>query len=259
MQDRSEELLELVGLYPDQYRAKYPNQLSGGEAQRVGVARALAANPPVLLMDEPFGAVDPLNREALQTEFRTIQQKLKKTVVFVTHDLDEAIRIADRVILMQAGEVIQDDSPERLLAYPKNRFVRNFVGSDRALKRLSRFTVKDYMHEAHSLRMRDNLSGSEIDERLAIRHFWVIDENGFLRGWIDMNDAEPGVEVREYMSQVKPVEIGIGIHSSMKDALSRMMGQGIKEVPVLDGNWQLVGAISLSDIERITEKGDFSW
>ena len=259
MQDRSEELLELVGLYPEQYRAKFPNQLSGGEAQRVGVARALAANPPVLLMDEPFGAVDPLNREALQSEFRAIQQKLKKTVVFVTHDLDEAIRIADRVILMQSGEVIQDDTPERLLAYPKNRFVRNFVGSDRALKRLSRFIVKDYMHEAHLLHTRDNLTSGEIEERLAIRHFWVIDEKGFLRGWIDMNDAEPGVEVREYMTQVKPVEIGIGIQSSMKDALSRMMGQGIKEVPVLDGEWQLVGVISLSDIERITEKGDFSW
>lgn len=143
--DRAVELLSLIGLDPDVYAGKYPSQLSGGEAQRVGVARALAADPPILLMDEPFGAVDPLNRETLQNEFISLQKKLKKTVIFVTHDLDEAVRVADRIVLMQEGLVVQEASPERLLGGPDNDFVREFVGSDRALKRLGRFLVADHM------------------------------------------------------------------------------------------------------------------
>ncbi|MFW6234412.1 MAG: ABC transporter ATP-binding protein [Spirochaetota bacterium] len=143
--DRAHELLSLIGLDPDVYADKYPSQLSGGEAQRVGVARALAADPPILLMDEPFGAVDPLNRETLQNEFISLQKKLKKTVIFVTHDLDEAVRVADRIVLMQEGLVVQEASPEHLLGGPDNDFVREFVGSDRALKRLGRFIVADYM------------------------------------------------------------------------------------------------------------------
>ncbi|MFP4509488.1 MAG: ABC transporter ATP-binding protein [Spirochaetaceae bacterium] len=143
--DRAYELLSLIGLDPDVYADKYPSQLSGGEAQRVGVARALAADPPILLMDEPFGAVDPLNRETLQNEFISLQKKLKKTVIFVTHDLDEAVRVADRIVLMQEGLVVQEASPEHLLGGPDNDFVREFVGSDRALKRLGRFIVADYM------------------------------------------------------------------------------------------------------------------
>ncbi len=259
MHERSEELLDLVGLEPGSYRAKFPHQLSGGEAQRIGVARALAANPPVLLMDEPFGAVDPLNREALQGEFTSIQRKLKKTVVFVTHDLDEAIRVADSVVLMQAGSIVQQDTPERLLAYPKNRFARNFVGSDRALKRLSRFSVHDYMHPPGTLRTREVLTDEQIGERMETRYFWVVDENRFLRGWTDLKEASASVEVREFMNPIKPVEVGISENASMRDALSRMMGQGIKEVPVLDPEWRLVGVVTLADVEGITEKGDFSW
>lgn len=135
---RTVELLQLIGLDADEFMHKYPDELSGGEAQRVGVARALAADPPILLMDEPFGALDPLNREILQAEFAKIQRKLKKTAIFVTHDLEEAIRLADRIILMKDGRIVQDDTPETMLSHPSNSFVRNFVGGDRMLKKLAR-------------------------------------------------------------------------------------------------------------------------
>ena len=131
------ELLHLVGLDPEEYRPKYPHELSGGEAQRVGVARALAADPPILLMDEPFGAVDPLTRDRLHVEFRRIQDTLKKTVLFVTHDMDEAVKLGDRIVVMREGELVQQDTPERVLAYPADEFVASFVGAERALKRLS--------------------------------------------------------------------------------------------------------------------------
>ena len=140
---RTRELLELVGLDPEAYATKYPDELSGGEAQRVGVARALAADPPVLLMDEPFGAVDPLTRERLQSEFSAIQARLKKTVVFVTHDIDEAVKLGDRIAIMRDGHLVQYDVPERILAYPADEFVAGFVGAERALKRLSLARVAD--------------------------------------------------------------------------------------------------------------------
>jgi len=134
---RTLELLELVGLDPIRYQGKYPHELSGGEAQRVGVARALAADPPLLLMDEPFGAVDPLTRDMLHDEFRKIQSTLKKTVLFVTHDMDEAVKLGDRIAVMREGGLVQYDTPERVLAYPADEFVASFVGAERALKRLS--------------------------------------------------------------------------------------------------------------------------
>lgn len=142
---RVEELLELVGLDPGRYAGAYPEELSGGEAQRVGVARALAADPPVLLMDEPFGAVDPLTRDRLQREFLEIQARLRKTVVFVTHDIDEAVRLGDTITIMRDGRIVQRDRPERVLAYPVDDFVGEFVGAERALKRLSLAPVNRVM------------------------------------------------------------------------------------------------------------------
>ena len=142
---RIDELLELVALEPPTYRDRYPRDLSGGQKQRVGVARALAADPPVMLMDEPFGAIDPITRTRLQDEFLRIQARLKKTVVFVTHDLDEAIRMGDRIAILREGRVVQYDTPEAILARPANAFVEEFVGQDRALKRLSLYTVESRM------------------------------------------------------------------------------------------------------------------
>ena len=138
MRERSNELLELVGLEPDQYRDRYPAELSGGQQQRVGVARAMAADPPIMLMDEPFGAVDPITRTRLQEEFLNIQEGIKKTIVFVTHDIDEAIKMGDRIaILKQGGVLAQYDTPHCILSEPASEFVSSFVGTDRVLKNLS--------------------------------------------------------------------------------------------------------------------------
>jgi osmoprotectant transport system ATP-binding protein len=145
---RTEELLDLVGLDPGEMLKRYPRQLSGGQRQRIGVARALAADPPVLLMDEPFGAIDPIARTRLQDEFRQILQRVRKTVVLVTHDLDEAIRLGDRIAIMKSGKIVQYDTPDAVLSRPADAFVENFVGIDRAIKRLSLFTVSDAMNVA---------------------------------------------------------------------------------------------------------------
>lgn len=197
---RADELLEMIGLDPSTYAEKRPDELSGGEAQRIGVARALAADPPLLLMDEPFGAVDPLNRETLQVEFNRLQHKLRKTVIFVTHDLDEAIRVGDRIILMKEGRLVQEDSPEKLLAEPANDFVREFVGNDRALKRLACFRVVDHM--------RPNRDGDGLEHAL-------------------LED------------------------STVRDALSRILGLGLTFLPVVDERGDRLGTIHLSDIEKL--------
>jgi osmoprotectant transport system ATP-binding protein len=140
---RVDELLSLVGMEPGQYRQRFPRELSGGQKQRVGVARALAADPPVMLMDEPFGALDPITRTRLQSEFLRILRGLKKTIVFVTHDIDEAIKMGDRIAIMKDGELVQYDTPEQILARPVDAFVDEFVGSDRALKRLALIPAAD--------------------------------------------------------------------------------------------------------------------
>ncbi|WP_323183377.1 ABC transporter ATP-binding protein [Streptomyces sp. NBC_00038] len=141
---RVDELLEMTGLDPAAFRARYPRQLSGGQQQRVGVARALAADPPVLLMDEPFGATDPITRERLQTEFRRLQRELGKTVVFVTHDFEEALKLGDRIaVLAERSRIVQYDTPARLLAAPADDYVRSFIGSAPYLKQLALATVAD--------------------------------------------------------------------------------------------------------------------
>jgi osmoprotectant transport system ATP-binding protein len=143
MRTRAGELLAMMALDPAQFLDRYPNELSGGQAQRVGVARALAADPPVLLMDEPFGAVDPVNREVIQDEFLRMQKSLRKTVLFVSHDIDEAVKMADRIAIFRAGKLEQYAAPDELLARPVNDFVAGFVGSDRTLKRLRRIQVAE--------------------------------------------------------------------------------------------------------------------
>jgi len=141
---RVQELLELVDLDPEQMRGRYPSQLSGGQRQRVGVARALAADPPLMLMDEPFGAIDPINRARLQDEFLRLQAQVRKTIVFVTHDIDEAIKMGDRIAILREGGVLaQYDTPAEILDHPADDFVARFVGADRALKRLGLSTLAD--------------------------------------------------------------------------------------------------------------------
>ena len=186
---RTEELLQLVGLEPAQMLERYPAQLSGGQRQRVGVARALAADPPVLLMDEPFGALDPIARTLLQAEFRQILERVRKTVVLVTHDLDEATRLGDRIAIMKSGRIVQYDTPDVVLSHPADAFVESFVGTDRALVRLGLFTVGDAM--TTELPSRDTGVvgiGSNLRDALALMvaansdMLGVVDESGALKG-----------------------------------------------------------------------------
>ena len=142
---RAEELLALLALEPAQFLDRYPNELSGGQAQRIGVARALAVDPPVLLMDEPFAALDPINREVIQDEFLRMQQTLRKTILFVSHDIDEAVKMADRIAIFRAGRLAQFGPPDELLAHPADDFVASFVGRDRTLKRLRLILVREVM------------------------------------------------------------------------------------------------------------------
>jgi len=194
---RVAEVLDLVGLPAGTYGGRYPHQLSGGEAQRVGVARALASDPPVLLMDEPFSAVDPLGRQRIQGEFLEIQRRLKKTVVFVTHDVDEAVRLGDRIALLKDGRLIQHDRTEVLLERPATPFVAEFLGRDRALKRLSRVPASAL---ARSSAPPDSAGAlpEATDLRLALAHFLesgtavvaLQDGAGRITGWLHREDLE---------------------------------------------------------------------
>lgn len=148
LKQRYNELMEMMGLHPDEYRNRYPWELSGGQQQRIGVARALAADPPVMLMDEPFGALDPIIRERIQNEFLRIQKDVKKTILFVSHDIDEAIKLGDTIAIFQSGKLMQHGTPDEILSHPNNEFVTEFVGTDRALKRLTLFTVQDLLNKS---------------------------------------------------------------------------------------------------------------
>jgi len=220
---RVDELLDMIGLEPEQYRSKYPHQLSGGEAQRVGVARALAADPPVLLMDEPFGAVDPLNRIVLQTEFSRIQRELKKTVLFVTHDLDEAIKLGDKIVLIREGEVIQEGPPEKILAEPAGKFVRDFVGTDRALKRLSRFKISQYMHPVVSVSM-SSLEENSLPEEKPLtneceeRFLWVTGKTGTVIGWVNRDVLSRTGNPEEAFTEINSNDYPLREYATMREA-----------------------------------------
>lgn len=255
MAARADELLRLVGLPPEAYREKYPRQLSGGEAQRVGVARALAADPPVLLMDEPFGAVDPLNRERLQTEFARIQRELRKTVIFVTHDIDEAIRLADKIVIMRDGKLQQFGSPEELLNHPANKFVHDFVGADRALKRLVRVKVADVMRSPATV----FADAGEVGFREAAgrrRFTYVLEPDGRLLGWIDTRDLDHGMSAEDAITLVDAGEASVGPDTSLRDALSRMLGLGFRSIAVTDDQCRLIGEVTFSSVEAAMAEGD---
>jgi osmoprotectant transport system ATP-binding protein len=258
MDARVRDLLELVGLDPSEYAVKYPVQLSGGEAQRVGVARALAADPPVLLMDEPFGAVDPLTRERLQGEFARIQRELRKTVVFVTHDVDEAIRLADRIALMRDGRLQQYDTPEALLDHPANKFVHDFMGADRALKRLVRVRVDEVMRTDVPV-MRGGGTPAVVAEQAVCsesRFVYLVDDEDRLEGWFDCRSLERGAPLESAVTSVDWHEVSVRPDTSLKEALSRMLGLGFRSISVVDGTGALLGEVGLADIERTMTDSD---
>jgi osmoprotectant transport system ATP-binding protein len=250
--ERVAQMLTLVGMEPTQYEGRYPSELSGGEAQRIGVARALASDPPVVLMDEPFSAVDPVNRLRLQDEFLSIQRELKKTVVFVTHDVDEAIRLADRIAVVRSGRLVQYDRPEQILESPADPFVAAFVGADRALKRLSRFLVGPFIHPAVSATIDSDLDSPQV--RGGPRFLWITEADGTLLGSLDTTLAARCGEARACVSEENIREMAVVRDSSLKEALSRMIGTSARSLPVVDAQFRLVGEISLSDVEEASEK-----
>ncbi|UJL47364.1 ABC transporter ATP-binding protein [Virgibacillus sp. NKC19-16] len=167
--DRFNYLMDLIGMNPDEFRKRYPHELSGGQQQRIGVVRALAADPPVMLMDEPFGALDPIMRNKLQEEFLQIQREVNKTILFVSHDIDEAVKMGDKIALLRDGRVMQFDRPAEILNHPKNDFVSQFVGQDRVLKSTSLYTVKQ-LYESLPLNPYDESTGIKtVSENTSIR------------------------------------------------------------------------------------------
>ncbi len=252
---RVAELLDLVGLNPTECVRKYPKHLSGGEAQRIGVARALAADPPIMLMDEPFGAVDPLTRERLQAQFVHIQQEVKKTIILVTHDLDEAIRLADRIALMAAGRLVQYDTPETILSRPINKFARDFVGADRALKRLSRISIKGFIKPAPVTNV-----NSPPKEAISIagryRWLWIVDDEQRLIGWADVDNLKQADSIKEALEQGEAAEIALPDSATLREALSRMLGLGFKYIPVVDDKKRLIGEVALGDVEAATTEAE---
>ena len=246
---RVRELLELVSLEPVT-ADRYPAQLSGGQRQRVGVARALAADPPLMLMDEPFGAIDPINRERLQNEFLRLQSELRKTVVFVTHDIDEAIKMGDRIaVLRRGGKLAQYASPAELLTYPADEFVEDFVGADRALKRLALQRVRDIdLWRAPTVRsgepvadVRRKIADADIDMPL------LVDDQGRPQGWLSGRGLA-GERVRpELRSRAEPL---VELDDVLRDALADLIESQVHYSAVVDAEGRLAGVLSVEIVSQ---------
>ena len=252
---RATELLELIGLDPE-VADRYPVQLSGGQQQRVGVARALAANPGVMLMDEPFGAVDPINRERLQNEFLRLQRELRKTILFVTHDIDEAIKMGDRIaILKEGGHLAQYATPAELLMAPADDFVEDFVGADRALKRLALLRVADidlweaplaFVGQATG-DVRAKLEGAEVP------HALLVDAERRPLGWLSEADLRAETVPARPGSPAHPI---LELEDVMRDALSDLLQAETLYAPVVDGRGAIAGVLSVEIISDFLASPD---
>jgi len=262
---RVTELMDLIGL-PQEMRGRYPAQLSGGQRQRVGVARALAADPPLMLMDEPFGAIDPINRERLQNEFLRLQAEIKKTIVFVTHDIDEAIKMGDRIAVLQVGgKLAQYAPPEELLMAPASPFVEDFVGADRALKALSLRRVRDVDLWRVAM-VRAGEPTSEVRRRIEnadIELPLLVDDEGRPRGWLSER-ALLGERVREELrSGPEPF---VELDDVLRDALSDLLAEEAQYGPVVNERGEVVGVLSIelighalrSDPEEVPSGADLT-
>lgn len=253
--DRVDELLDVVSMEPSIFRDRYPRELSGGQRQRVGVARALAADPPVMLMDEPFGAIDPITRDRLQNEFLRLQKKIQKTIMFVTHDIDEAIKMGTLLCILQVGGILEQfDSPANILAEPANDFVSDFVGADRGLKRLNLVRAGEVMRTDIEL-IRFDEKGSEVVSRMQQRSFdslLVIDDEHNLVGFVSLEAAQasPDKQAGEISS---PVIASTEEEATMKDAFSEMLSTGVGYMPVLGEGDKVVGIVTAGDAQRLIE------
>lgn len=248
--ERATELLDLVGMNPTEFIDRYPAELSGGQRQRVGVARCLGADPPILLMDEPFGAIDPITREKLQNEFLKIQEEIQKTIVFVTHDFNEALKMGDQIALMREGELIQYDPPGVLLSQPKNKFVRDFVGADRALKGMRLMRVKEVMRKSPPMVKIDDDVDAAREEMDRDRRDWAVvvgSDTEFL-GWVNRKDLGEGKKVRDVM--MPPSTSGTA-ETVLNEALSLMLMTAIGNLGIVDEDGKLVGVLTYNSIRRV--------
>jgi osmoprotectant transport system ATP-binding protein len=249
LRERTDELLTVVGLDAATYRDRYPNQLSGGERQRVGVARALAADPPIMLMDEPFGAVDPIVRERLQNEFLRLQEDIAKTIIFVTHDIDEAIKMGDLVAVMQVGgHLAQFGPPAEILANPANDFVARFVGADRGLKRLSLSRVGE-LELAKPTTAHPGDDAATVRKALwndPMRSVLVLDAANRPIGWID----ERAIPREGVISEALAVGASplLDRRTTLKDALSMLLDADVQAGLVVDRTGALLGLVTADTI-----------
>ncbi len=252
--EKVQRLLEIVNLDPAEYRDRYPKELSGGQQQRIGVARAMAGDPPIMLMDEPFGAIDPINREHLQNEFLKIQEKVKKTIVFVTHDIDEAIKMGDKICLLKDGQLVQFAAPEEMLTNPKNDFVADFVGGDRTLKRLNLFTIKRAMKKDAPIVFGDDTmeTAQRMFGETGNRYLIATDRDGRLLGMVDRKELPEGAnKVEEAARETDAWLVG---QSSLKDGLSEIFTHDYGFLTVVDDDKKVLGWLRTEDIKE-TLKG----
>ncbi|HEY1853785.1 MAG TPA: ABC transporter ATP-binding protein [Solirubrobacterales bacterium] len=254
---RTEELMELIGL--DLGLAdRFPAQLSGGQQQRVGVARALAVDPPVMLMDEPFGAIDPINRERLQNEFLRLQAEIRKTILFVTHDIDEAIKMGDRIAVMREhGRVEQYATPAELLMAPATEFVEDFVGADRALKRLALMRVRDINLWEAPLATPGQPTG-EVKSKLyapevEVRYPLLVDAAGRPQGWLTERDLRGETIPTRADTPLGPV---LELDDVMRDALADLLQAGVQYAAVVDRSGSIAGILSVEIISEFLASPD---
>ncbi len=245
---RAGELLELVGMQPDLFLSRYPRELSGGQQQRVGVLRALAADPPVMLMDEPFGAIDPINREVIQDEFLKMQQAIRKTIIFVSHDLDEAVKMADKIAIFRSGRLEQYASPDVLLARPANDFIENFLGSDRALKRLRLVTAEEAMAaEFDTVRGQDPIALALEKMQASGQHaIIVVSADGRPEGLVALDRARQATGV--VADHARPVEATARLNSDLRNAAAAMFAQDMPVLPCVDESGRLKGVLTYRSI-----------
>lgn len=247
IKDRVRQLMNSVGLKPDVFAKRYPRELSGGQQQRVGVARALAANPDIILMDEPFGALDPITREQLQDELLRIQAEMHKTIVFVTHDMDEALKLGDRIAIMKDGELMQLDTPDQLLSNPSHGFVEEFIGRKRIYQNPDYIPVTDIMRDNPALTLPSKTPTVAINFMRQRKTDTLIigDESGKLLGVISGYELQSGKGHAKTIAEImQPVEIVLENTATAKDALKKITKASYGIIPVVDEHQKVVGVVT---------------
>ena len=252
--EKVESLLETINLPAEEFMGRYPRELSGGQQQRIGVARAMAADPPIMLMDEPFGAIDPINREHLQNEFLRIQEKVRKTIVFVTHDIDEAIKMGNKICLLKEGKLVQYDSPEKILTEPANDFVRDFVGGDRTLKRLNLLKIKAAMRSDPPVVLQEESTekAKAMLTEFKVDHLIVADQEKRLIGYVDQEALKKKVDT--VGKATRSTDAFLPASSSLKDGLSEIFTHELGYIIVVDDNKRVLGTLREEDIKDILRK-----